>query len=317
MEGWSDDLVRAGIVPLVAESQLHDEEGWCRSRGLAKIGLAGHHKPEIEPHLPRQPIQRDPSTVSSDHRTSSRYSSTRFNIFSDVNRDISWFFSYIEKVYDQLKDKFGHEPTQYLPIKYTIKQGKPGGIGGWTSAGEMGVEAGDFEKNRWCLVISAQELVNLFTGSISSGWPTDWWANHKSPFPIMAAVDVVRDLGYTQEAKEYDREFEKDSLYVWHRNMKRTHGWSLYRNMFSAVKADGIQWDRIGANPSKLRTNYVLAYMGIGAGRLDLPSVAEMIQDADLKMVEEIMRVRERAKALPHIDQRWTQFVTGNYARSA
>ena len=171
-------------------------------------------------------------------------------------------------------------------------------------------------KNRWCLVIVAQELTNLFTGSVSTGWPTDWWANHRSPYPIMVAVEVVRDLGYIQESKDYDEEFKNDPLYVWHRNMKRTYGWDLYRNMLSAVKTDGIMWDRLGPNPGKTRTNYVLAYMALGAGKLNLSSAAETIPNADQKMVEDIVRARETIHMISRNEQKWMQYLSGDYSLS-
>ena len=313
MEDWSDNLVRSGTISLVAESQFDNEDQWCASRGLTKILSAGDHRPEIETYLPiaaRAQIELigKPATEG----MTSRYSSTRFKVYSDLRNDVSWFFPYIEIVYDQLKTKLGHEPSQYLPIKCVIKQGPPGGIGGWTASGEMGIEAGDFEKDRWCLVISAQELVNLFTGSISAGWPSDWWANHRSPFPIMVAVEVVRDLGYVQEANEYDKEFESDQIYVWHRSLRRRHGWDLYRNMFSAMKSDGIRLDRLGPNPGKRLTNYVLAYMSLDAVGLDLQSATQLIPDADQRMVQNIIGIRQRILASPRTDQRWVQYLNGN-----
>jgi len=242
-----------------------------------------------------------------------RYSSPTFRIFSDFMKDISWFFPYIERVYAQLKEKLGHEPSQHLPIKCTIKKGPEGGIGGWTASGEMGVKAGDFTRNRWCLVISAQELVNLFTGSVTSGWPTDWWANHRSPFPIMVAVEIVRDLGYLQEASDYDLDFQKDPLYMWHKNLKVSHGWDVYRNMLSAMKMDQIRLDQVGENPSPTLTNYVLAYMKIGTPTFR-PQLAERtIPGADSRIVEDIARVRQKLGVMPSTDSRWREYLSGNY----
>ena len=241
------------------------------------------------------------------------YSSPRFRIRSDVTYDISWFFQYIENVYEQLKMKLSHEPTQHLPIMCTIKRGSLGGIRGWTSEGEMGIECDDFVKNRWCLVISAQELTNLFTGSICSGWPTDWWANHKSPFPIMVAVEVIRDLGYANEANDYDSEFQDDPLYLWHKNVRKTCGWEVYQNMFSAMKKDGIQLDRLGPNPGRTRTNYVLAYMRTGAGVLRLPTAIGIVPDADQDMIEAISLTRGKIQAIPRSDQTWAKYLKGEY----
>jgi hypothetical protein len=38
-------------------------------------------------------------------------------------------------------------------------------------------------------------MVNLSTGALASGgWPMDWWADHRSPFPLMTAVQIETDL---------------------------------------------------------------------------------------------------------------------------
>lgn len=311
MEGWSDALVRSKTIPIVSEPQYDNEDQWCLSKSLEKVGLAIDYREEIESYLPGF-VSRKDETHSSEDMTL-RYSSSRLQLFSNAPNDISWFHLYLEEVYDQIKAKFEHEPSFYLPIRYVIKRGIPGSIKGWTASGEVGVEAGDFVQNRWCLVISAQELVNLFTGSICSGWPVDWWANHRSPFPIMVAVEVVRDLGYLQEANDFDDEFEKDELYTWHKKVKATLGWNLYRKMFSAIKEDGVQLDRIGSNPSKLRTNYVLAYMGIGAGGFYLNSATGTIPGADQKMVEEVIDTRQQIQRYPRHDQKWLSYLNGNY----
>ncbi len=44
-----------------------------------------------------------------------------------------------------------------------------------------------------CYGIIAHELCNLFTGEkVSPGWPTEWWANHRSPFPTMIANQAMK-----------------------------------------------------------------------------------------------------------------------------
>ena len=117
MEGWSDELARSKTIPIVSESQYDNEDQWCVSKGLAKVGLAVDYREEIESHLP-----------SSATSMTLRYSSNRFRLFSDVQKDISWFHIYIEGVYDQIKAKFEHEPSLYLPIRYVVKRGVPGSI---------------------------------------------------------------------------------------------------------------------------------------------------------------------------------------------
>ena len=51
MERWSDDLVRSGLIPIVGESQLDNEDQWCVSRILTKVGSATNYRSEIESYL--------------------------------------------------------------------------------------------------------------------------------------------------------------------------------------------------------------------------------------------------------------------------
>jgi len=234
-----------------------------------------------------------------------RYQSRQFRIFSDTPYSIEWFYCFIEEAYKRISDWFGFEPSRYLPIKCTIKQGKPGGISGWTGGGEFGVEAAPFTKNRWCLCLSVQELVNIFTGSLSSGWPVDWWANHKSPFPIMAAIRTVRNLGYVKEAEEHNKEFLQDPLYKWFDSL--TPLWKVFSDMFERMWSDGISWDRIGVNPSKLRTNYVLAYM------MRVRDALDVIPEADRQMGLDIETARGNLQRIPRSDSRWIEYLHGNY----
>jgi len=51
MERWSDDLVRSGLIPIIGESQLDNEDQWCVSRNLTKVGSAANYRSEIESYL--------------------------------------------------------------------------------------------------------------------------------------------------------------------------------------------------------------------------------------------------------------------------
>jgi hypothetical protein len=64
---WSDELARSKTIPIVSESQYDNEDQWCVSKGLAKVGLAVDYREEIESHL-----------QSSATSMTLRYSSNRF-----------------------------------------------------------------------------------------------------------------------------------------------------------------------------------------------------------------------------------------------
>jgi hypothetical protein len=125
-------------------------------------------------------------------------------------------------------------------------------------------------KGFWAYAIGTHETVNLLTGQcLSSGWPRDWWADDKSPFPGMTAVTVEREIGRKDLADAHDVSFSKgDKSYAMMKALQSHYGWSVFQKMFALVKADGIKWDEIdlGNNPSSILTAYVTAYITLGSG---------------------------------------------------
>ncbi len=120
----------------------------------------------------------------------------------------------------------------------------------------------------WAYAIGTHETANLLTGqALSAGWPRDWWADDKSPYPGMSAVKVEAELGKTAVSSAHDSSFGSDPLYEMMKNIQTTNGWDIFSNMFAKVKADGIQWTSIdrGYNPSAILTAYVTAYMVMGS----------------------------------------------------
>ena len=67
-------------------------------------------------------------------------------------------------------------------------------------------------KAYWAHILITHEMVNLFTGQVvSGGWPVDWWANHRSPFPLMTAVEIEYAL-VPQMAVFHERQGREDPL---------------------------------------------------------------------------------------------------------
>lgn len=110
MDSWSDSLARSKSIPIVSESQYNNEDQWCFSKGLKKVGLAVDYRKEIESYLPGIVSQKDLAQPTGDMTL--RYSSSRFQLFSDTSKDILWFHHYVEEVYDEIKTKLGHEPNR-------------------------------------------------------------------------------------------------------------------------------------------------------------------------------------------------------------
>ena len=102
---------------------------------------------------------------------------------------------YLESVYSDYKDILGLGDAKRLPIPVTVKSSEEcqGGISGGKENGDLGYCAGQWASNEFCYGILAHELCNLFTGEqVSGGWPTAWWANHRSPFPTMIANEAMK-----------------------------------------------------------------------------------------------------------------------------
>jgi len=105
---------------------------------------------------------------------------------------------YLEKVYAVYKNEILQlSDANSLPIRVAVRPSFEcqGGISGATGNGELSYCAGQWGGNQYCYGILAHELCNLFTGErVTSGWPTAWWANHRSPFPTMIANQAIRRI---------------------------------------------------------------------------------------------------------------------------
>ena len=105
-------------------------------------------------------------------------------------------------------------------------------------------------KAYWAHILITHEMVNLFTGAVvSGGWPVDWWANHRSPFPLMTAVEIE----YSARAGDGGVPRSSGTWRSSGRNvpeLKDQYGWSMFRKAFRTAVEDGINWDAFGANPS-------------------------------------------------------------------
>jgi len=46
----------------------------------------------------------------------------------------------------------------------------------------------------WGYLLPLHESINVFTGLLSEGWPSDWWADHRSPFPNAMGIEFMQFL---------------------------------------------------------------------------------------------------------------------------
>jgi hypothetical protein len=237
--------------------------------------------------------------------------------------DISALFDYMDRQFSQIISDLGIKPPReqyYLwvdPItggacacfsedirKVTGKEA-PGIAIAYDAFfnGEKGTKA------FWAYALGPHETTNMLTGQgVSFGWPWDWWADDKSPFPAMTAVRVEAELGRNDVSAWHDAQIVRVSdalgakLYAMFKAVQARYGWSIFQKMFALVKADGVQWPNIdsGHNPSLILTAYVTAYMVLGSGDtlqdMDANFFSNTIPSYEKKLTQSVLDARNNWK---------------------
>ncbi|MGB9071655.1 MAG: hypothetical protein WCC22_03215 [Terriglobales bacterium] len=146
----------------------------------------------------------------------------------------------------------------------------------------------------WGYLLTLHEAINVYTGLVSAGWPTDWWADHRSPFPnafdyeIMQAIGTAQNnsnllLSATAQKNRLDNQSQYPSGYdtevamfinFWTQFCQGSpcSGFPAYSNAFKSVIEDGISWPNASGDPnftgdnnySAQLTEYVIAYLQMG-----------------------------------------------------
>lgn len=246
--------------------------------------------------------------------------------------DIEALYAYADKAFDTLCKNWGMKPPKSKYILLVNPQ-----PGGGFAAGDIGEAHGLVStsgdrpgigcsydafsgtangiKAYWAHILITHEMVNLFTGQIvSGGWPTDWWADHRSPFPYMTAVSIESEL--VPNMAVFHARDGHDKLIWMFDGLRKTYGWAMFRKAFKTAIEDGVNWDRFGENPSALRTAYVCAYLQLGAPK-DISSVLAQVPDFDAQAMKDIVKAHAKWASLPaDSDTRKTlqaAFLKGDY----
>jgi hypothetical protein len=206
----------------------------------------------------------------------------------------------------------GHE----LPIRVIIEKG--GCCGGFAGGGDVGYVDGDFMDEgamNWVRGVVIGEVVNGVTGAVSSDWPRDWWADTAWYFPGFVTVDVLKDVVPTHATKwETDEKYPTYPVYALYKQLLQEKGWAIYRTLFANMKADKIDWSKIGANPSALKTNYVIAYISLAAGdNLGARFAAAKVNGVDATVVQAIMDAHAKLAQAGASAPGWSKFRSGDY----
>jgi MYXO-CTERM domain-containing protein len=142
----------------------------------------------------------------------------------------------------------------------------------------------------WGYLLSLHETINDWTGQVSSGWPTDFWADHVSAYPNSMDWQILGTIGMqnndanlmaasaAQKARFYPNGDSVDPRVPMFDGIFAlpNMGYPGYSHIFSYVQGDKINWDNVannGANPDERRTEYVIAYLSLGPGISLLPTV--------------------------------------------
>jgi hypothetical protein len=208
--------------------------------------------------------------------------------------DVTPFFSYGDALLPRIQADFGVNSNQTFYIVVNAPNGAastptPYGPGVNVSGDSFYNVAYDIPGFYGYLLVT-HEFVNQWTGLAigSGGWPTDWWANHRSPFPNAIAPIILSELGKTAAAAAQLARFvpggdSADIQVPMFTSMFNDFGgWDMFRLYFSLLRADNMQWPNlrdppdyskqttfVSGNPSPLLANYVVAYFNI-ATRIDV-----------------------------------------------
>ena len=166
----------------------------------------------------------------------------------------------------------------------------------------------------WSTELIAHEMTNVFTGQIVGGWPIDWWADDRSPFPYAIKIMVEQNLGHS-DASDASL-YSADALTRMFLQFMSTYGSDIYSQVLQAIESDGwSQW--FGPNPSLLLSEYVAAYLSIGTGTNLADQINTNLQitgipyQLDRDTVQNIWDYRQYLQQFPRDDPKWQLFRQG------
>jgi MYXO-CTERM domain-containing protein len=211
-------------------------------------------------------------------------------IWAEHQAEVESFFPYGDQVVAKLIELFAISPDN---LPYTIEVMEANGYAMTPSNYGPGVAVtGDAFYNEyagvqgfWGHLLVLHEFVNQWTGLVTGGWPTDWWADHRSPFPNSMDEQIMRTLGLNDAADAHHDRFanpqsgDYDPEVAMFNELFEAHGFAGLRRGFELIQDDGLKWDGlrdppdfqdqtrfVSGNPSALLSNYVTAYLSLGAG---------------------------------------------------
>jgi hypothetical protein len=200
------------------------------------------------------------------------------------------FYTHGDALYVKLQNLFSNKTGQKFNFEVHDDGGEGGATGSRFGFGDNfsgGVIIDTFRDpvsnavvpGFWGYLFPLHEAINVFTGQVSGGWPTDWWADHRSPFPNSWDWIVLKTMGTEQKNQKllaasaaqhnrfgvsgvgsYDSEVAMfDKIYTDY------GGYVPFQRAFALIKQDGLDWGKISpTNGTALLSAYVIAYLQLG-----------------------------------------------------
>lgn len=209
---------------------------------------------------------------------------------------ITPFFEYADRLVPQLAKDFGLATTQQYYIVVKVPDGSastPTIFGpGINVSGDAFYNTSYNIKGYYGYIFVTHEFINQWTGTSNNGggWPTDWWANHRSPFPNAMDSVVLKELGREDIANVQAGRFapggdsEDPQVPMFANIFDNYGGWTMFQKFFAMLRQDNLTWTQlrdppdfqkstqfVSGNPSARLANFVVAYMNVAA-KSDLQS---------------------------------------------
>jgi hypothetical protein len=242
------------------------------------------------------------------------------NTYKQYKANFDEIIGILDRGYAGILERLG--PTSLkLPIRVVIEKG--GCCGGWTGGGDVGYADGDFKDKGgmdWIRGVVLGEVTNAWVGQVCDNWPSDWWVDGVWYFPGFVVVEVMKEVTDEMTATSWEvrEKYPTYPMYRLFRELLMEKDWKGYQDFFASIKADKMQWGQIGANPSAIKTNYIVAYMSLTHGtNLASRFITAKAAGTDATVVQGIMDARKAITdaegAGKSTTAAWSAFRKGNY----
>jgi len=196
-----------------------------------------------------------------------------FALESGFGEESDWVRAYLAASAETLV-RLMDQPEVAPPrsIKVTLEKDPDAqGLGGWAAPTEIGFVSDQWPKEPFRLWILTHELANLVAAHYAGhgGFPSDWWSNGRSPFPIYISGLVLRELGYADEAAWLRSDYAEEPDHELYWALHERYGFALFARTLRLLRGDDLDLGEIEPpwpHPSSVRSAYTVAYLSLAAG---------------------------------------------------